>query len=53
MAVSVDLASALDQAYEDRSLKEILAALPSALAALTEPHIRCSPTSSEFRQSPN
>jgi hypothetical protein len=38
MAVSLDLGSVLDQAYEDKSLKEILAAPPSALAGLTERH---------------
>jgi hypothetical protein len=38
MAVSVDLSKALDKAYEDKSLAEILAAPPSALAGLTERH---------------
>jgi hypothetical protein len=38
MAVSVDLGKALDKAYESKSLNEILAAPPSALAGLTEKH---------------
>ena len=38
MAVSVDLSKALDKAYEDKSLAEILDAPPSALAGLTEKH---------------
>ena len=38
MAVSVDLTKALDKAYEDKSIAEILAAPPSALAGLTEKH---------------
>lgn len=38
MAVSVDLTKALDKAWEDKSLAEILAAPPSALAGLTERH---------------
>ena len=38
MAVSVDLSKALDKAWEDKSLDEILAAPPSALAGLTERH---------------
>ena len=38
MAVSVDLDKALDKAYENSSLDEILAAPPSALAGLTEKH---------------
>jgi hypothetical protein len=38
MAVSVDLTKALDKAYENKSLKEILDAPPSALAGLTEKH---------------
>ncbi len=38
MGVSVDLAKALDKAYENASLDEILAAPPSALAGLTERH---------------
>ncbi len=38
MAVSVDLSTGLDKAYEDKSLAEILAAPPSALAGLTERH---------------
>jgi hypothetical protein len=36
MAVSVDLAKALDKAYEDKPLKEILDASPSALAGVTD-----------------
>jgi hypothetical protein len=36
LAVSVDLAKALDKAYENSTLEEILAAPPSALAGLTE-----------------
>ena len=35
MAVSVDLTKALDKAYENSSLQQILAAPPSALAGLT------------------
>ncbi|HEY7815290.1 MAG TPA: hypothetical protein VIC62_18725 [Nakamurella sp.] len=38
MAVSVNLDKALDKAYENSSLDEILAAPPSALAGLTEKH---------------
>lgn len=38
MAVNVVLDKALDKAYEDKSLSEILAAPPSALAGLTEKH---------------
>jgi hypothetical protein len=38
MAVSVELSNVLDEAYEDKSLKDILAAPPSALAGLTERH---------------
>lgn len=38
MAVAVDLAKALDKAYENSSLEEILAAPPSALAGLTPAH---------------
>lgn len=38
MAVSVNLGKALDKAWEDKSLDEILAAPPSALAGLTERH---------------
>ncbi len=38
MAVSVDLSKGLDKAFEDKSLAEILAAPPSALAGLTERH---------------
>lgn len=38
MAVSVNLAKALDKAWEDKTLDEILAAPPSALAGLTERH---------------
>ncbi|XAS67793.1 hypothetical protein V3C33_00110 [Micrococcaceae bacterium Sec5.7] len=36
MAVSVDLAKALDKEYEDKSLSEILNASPSALAGVTD-----------------
>ncbi|GFG53902.1 hypothetical protein CQY20_11500 [Mycolicibacterium agri] len=36
MAVTVDLAKALDKAYEDKSLKEILDASPAALAGVTD-----------------
>ncbi len=38
MAVSVDLTKALDKAYESKSLDEILAAPPSAIAGLTAEH---------------
>jgi len=38
MAVSVDLTKALDKAYENKTLEEILAAPPSALAGLTAEH---------------
>jgi hypothetical protein len=38
MAVSRDLGRVLDQAYEDKSPDEILAAWPSALADFTERH---------------
>jgi hypothetical protein len=38
MAVSVNLSKGLDEAWEDKSLAEILAAPPSALAGLTEKH---------------
>jgi hypothetical protein len=38
MAISVDLGKGLDKAWEDKSLDEILAAPPSALAGLTEKH---------------
>jgi len=36
MAVTVDLAKALDKAYEDKSLEEILDSSPAALAGITE-----------------
>lgn len=36
MAVSVDLAKSLDKAYEDKTLDEILAASPAALAGVTD-----------------
>ena len=36
MAVSVDLAKALDKAYEDKSLKDVLDASPAALAGVTD-----------------
>jgi hypothetical protein len=35
MPVSVDLSKGLDRAYEDKSLDEILAAPPSALAGVS------------------
>ena len=38
MAVAVTLDKALDKAYENKSLDEVLAAPPSALAGLTEKH---------------
>lgn len=38
MPISVDLTKGLDKAYENKSLAEILAAPPSALAGLTEAH---------------
>lgn len=38
MPVSVNLDKGLDKAYESKSLDEILAAPPSALAGLTEKH---------------
>ncbi|WP_067710429.1 hypothetical protein [Nocardia yamanashiensis] len=38
MAVNVVLDKALDKAYETKSLQDILAAPPSALAGLTEKH---------------
>ncbi|WP_280270094.1 hypothetical protein [Nocardia wallacei] len=38
MAVTVSLDKALDKAYENKTLKEILSAPPSALAGLTEKH---------------
>lgn len=38
MALSIDLSKGLDKAYEDKSLKEVLDAPPSALAGLTEAH---------------
>jgi hypothetical protein len=36
--VNVNLSKGLDKAYEDKSVKEILDAPPSALAGLTEKH---------------
>ena len=36
VAVSVDLSKGLDKAWENKSLEEILAAPPSALAGVTE-----------------
>lgn len=36
MAVSVDLAKALDKDYEDKPLKDILDASPAALAGITD-----------------
>ena len=38
VGVSVNLSKGLDKAFEDKSLDEILAAPPSALAGLTERH---------------
>lgn len=38
MAISVNLEKGLDKAYENKTLDEILAAPPSALAGLTEKH---------------
>ena len=38
MGVHIDLSKALDKAWEDRSVTEILDAPPSALAGLTEKH---------------
>ena len=38
MAVSVNLEKALDKAWENKTLDEILAAPPSALAGLTPAH---------------
>ena len=38
MAVSVNLGKGLDKAWENKTLDEILAAPPSALAGLTEKH---------------
>lgn len=38
MTVFVELAKSLDKAYENKSLNELLAAPPSALAGLTERH---------------
>ena len=38
MGVQTDLSKALDKAYEDKSVTEILDAPPSALAGLTEKH---------------
>jgi hypothetical protein len=38
MAVQANLAKALDRAYEDKTVKDILDAPPSALAGLTEKH---------------
>ncbi len=38
MAVQVNLSKALDKAYEDKTITEILDAPPSALAGLTEKH---------------
>ena len=36
VSVTIDLAKALDKAYEDKSVKDILDASPSALAGVTE-----------------
>lgn len=38
MAVQVDLSKSLDKAFEDKSIKDLLDAPPSALAGLTEKH---------------
>ena len=38
MSVQVNLGKALDRAYEDKSVTEILDAPPSPLAGLTEKH---------------
>jgi hypothetical protein len=38
MAISVNLEKALDKAYEDKTLDELLDAPPSALAGLTPEH---------------
>ena len=38
MAVQANLGKALDKAYEDKTVKEILDAPPSALAGLTPAH---------------
>ena len=38
MAVSIELGKALDKAYENSTLEEVLSAPPSALAGLTEKH---------------
>ncbi len=38
VAVSIELGKALDKAYENATLDEVLAAPPSALAGLTEKH---------------
>ncbi len=38
MALSINLNKALDKAWENKSLDEILKAPPSALAGLTEQH---------------
>lgn len=38
MAVSIELGKALDKAYENATLEEVLDAPPSALAGLTEKH---------------
>lgn len=38
MSIFVNLEKGLDKAYENKSLNELLAAPPSALAGLTEKH---------------
>ena len=53
MAVSFELGSVLDKAYEDKSLTEILAAPPSALAGLTQRHDQLLSDALAFRRSPN
>lgn len=41
MAVTVDLAKALDKAFEDKSLTEILDPSPAALAGVTDADADC------------
>ena len=49
MAISVNLEKGLDKAWEDKSLDEILAAPPSALAGLTAEHDKVLPSPSASR----
>jgi hypothetical protein len=51
--VQVNLAKGLDRSYEDKSLAEILAAPPSALAGLTSEHavLKESPASTRWPSS--